>query len=178
MIYDRRAARRYARAFVHEKADKGKIALLVKEISALVRVIESDREIGEFFLSPINPKEVKLKVVGNIIKKLEFSSYTQTLLKLLINKDRIAIISAVAEEIREISDRLNDRVRVSLTTAYEPSVDEIGELSERIGKYFDRKAIVERKIDSSIIGGFVLEGEGKLIDMSIKGQIKKILSKV
>jgi len=178
MIYDRRAARRYARAFVHEKADKDKIALLAEEIAALVRVIESDREIEEFFLSPINPREVKLKVVGNIIKKLKFSSYTQSLLKLLINKDRIAIISSVAEEIREISDRLNDRVRVSLTTAYEPSVDEIGELSERIGKYFDRKAVVGRKIDSSIIGGFVLEGEGKLIDMSIKGQIKKILSRV
>ena len=107
MIYDRRAARRYARAFVHEKTDKDKIALLAEEIAALVRVIESDREIEEFFLSPINPPEVKLKVVGNIIKKLEFSSYTQTLLELLINKDRIAIISSVAEEIREISDRLN-----------------------------------------------------------------------
>ena len=37
--------------------------------------------------------------------------------------------------------------------------------------------IVERTIDGSIIGGIVFEGDGKRIDMSIKGQLNRALSK-
>ena len=178
MINNKRVAKRYAKAFLRDDAIKDKITILADEAKALAEVIKSDKQIEDFFTCPITPREVKLKVVRNIVKRLELSSYTRSFLELLIKKGRMAVFSSTAEELQEISDRINDRVRVSLTTAYEPSVSELKELAERISKYFGREAVVERKIDPSIIGGFIIKSEDNLIDMSVKGQIRRILSKV
>ncbi len=178
MINDKRIAKRYAKAFFHEKMGNELIEIMTEEVTALARVMKSDEDIREFFTSPVNPRKQKLKVIENIGKRLKLSAYTLRFIELLINKNRINLLPAVAEEIREISDQINELVRVKLTTAFEPSVSELKELSERISKYFGCKVIVERKIDTEVLGGFILEGDGKLMDMSVRGQIKKILSNV
>jgi len=177
-MINKRIAKRYAKVFLHENMEKESIEIVADEVIALARVIESDRDIKEFFISPVNSRKQKLRVVRNIVKKLELSTYTFNFFELLINKDSLALMSSVAEELQEISDQINGFVRVTLTTAFEPSVTELEELSERISKYFGSKAIIKRNIDSEILGGFILEGDGKLIDMSVRGQIRRILSKV
>ena len=53
---------------------------------------------------------------------------------------------------------------------------EIKEIAEGIGKYFSREAVIERNIDPRILGGFTFEGDGKVIDMSVKGQIERALT--
>ena len=55
---------------------------------------------------------------------------------------------------------------------------EIAEIAERIGGFFKRQVTVERSIDPAIIGGFILQGDGKLIDLSVRGQIGRILTKM
>lgn len=178
MTNDKRVAKRYAKVFLHDNVGKEALDILADEVKSVVSVIETDKGAKEFFYSPIYPREQKLEVVRNFANKLGLSKHTMNIFELLINKDRISIMSSVAEELKEISDRMNGRVRVKLTTAYEPSIPELKEISERVNKFFGRKAVIERVIDNSILGGFIIEGDGKLIDMSIKGQIKRILSKV
>ena len=171
-------AKRYAKAFIHDEMDKEKIESLTDELKSLVLSIESDEKIKEFFVSPVNSKDVKIKAMRDIKDKLGFSSYILSLIEILIKNNRMDIISEVFEQLQEVSDKIHGRIRVKLTTAYEPSVKDIEEMSHRISDYFGCKAIVERHIDKSIIGGFMLEGEGKLIDMSVKRQIERALSEI
>lgn len=178
MIDDRRIAKRYAKAFIHDSIDKSEVDRLAQEIRGVVNALEKDQEVKNFFLNPVVRRATKIKAVERIVERLGFSSFTLELLSILIRKHRVNIIAAVAYELQDISDKLNDRIRVTLTTAAEPSVSEIGVLSERIAKFFKHNTVVDRKIDDSIIGGFILEGDGKIIDMSVKGQIRRILSKV
>ncbi len=178
MIDDRRIARRYAKAFLRGDVDKDSMERLASEFRTLVNIIDDDPEIHEFFRTPLAPKKRKIDAVKRIGDKLGLSNFTVELLEVLINKDRVEILDAVADELRDISDHLNDRVRIAMTTAYEPSAAEIGDISERIGQYFKSSVIVERSIDPDIIGGFILKGDGKLIDMSVRGQIRRILDKM
>ena len=177
-MLDKRIAKRYAKAFFNDDISKDRLNILVEEMKALAVVIESEKRYSEFFSNPILSRETKFKVIENIIKRLNFSSSTLSFFKLLIKNKRVVILSSLVEELEKFSDLINDRFRVTLKTAYEPSVSELEKISERISTYFGRKAIVIRSIDPDIIGGFILESEGKLIDMSVKGQIKRILSKV
>lgn len=178
MIYDKRIAKRYAKAFLSDKVDRKEIDVLAEEMKALVKAFHSDQDIEEFFASPVTLREDKIKVVKKIGKTFDLSPYTVSLLELLIKKDRIIILDSVAEELDELSDRIHERIRVKVTTAVEPSTDDIGTLSERIGTFFGGETKVERQIDPSIIGGFILEGDGKRIDLSIRGQIRRILTKL
>ena len=176
MRENKKIAKRYAEAFLHEKMKEKEIDTLVEELASLIKAFESDDKSKEFFRSPVNSREMKLTVLKRMGEKLGFSAYTILLLETLIKKDRMNIISDIFEELRNVSDRIHGRVRIDVTTANEPSRADIEVLSRKIGVYFERKALVTRHIDTSIIGGFVLEGEGKLIDMSVKGQIERALT--
>lgn len=176
MKYNKKIAKRYAKAFLHDSTDKKEIDNLTSEIEALVNAIELDDRIKEFFVSPVYSKEMKIKIIKNLGKKFEFSAYTLSLFEILIKNDRMDIISEVLDQLHEVLDKIHGQIRVKVTTAYEPSVKDIEELRRRISDFFGSKAIVKRHIDESIIGGFVLEGDGKLIDMSVKGQIERALS--
>jgi len=175
MAHNRKIARRYAKAFVHEKLDKREIDTLTNELESFIITLKSDERIQEFFKSPVNSRDVKIKVIRNLSKKIGFSTHIASLLETLIKNDRINIIDDVFDELRRISDEIHNHVRVKVTTAYEPSVKDIKVLSQRISDFFGRHAIVERHIEKSIIGGFVLEGDDRIIDMSVKGQIERAL---
>lgn len=178
MINDRRIARRYAKAFLHKEIAPADLDRMTEELKAIVKALESDQGVHEFFVNPVTKKKDKLASIGNISDKLGLSALTKSMLELLVKKDRFAIIDAVAAELQDASDMVNDRVRVVLTTSREPSADEIDDIAGRIGTFFKRRTVVERKIEPSIIDGFIIEGDGKMIDMSITGQLRRILTKV
>ena len=178
MRNNKQIAKRYAKAFLYEKLDRNEFESMIKEVGALVNVIRSDNNVREFLVSPINTKEVKLNIVRRLAEKLEFTGYTLSLLEMLIRKNRMVILESIHEELLEISDHMHNRIRIRVTTAVEPSVAELKEMAKRISSFFKRETVVERKIDPSIIGGFTIEGDGKLIDMSVMGQIRRALAEI
>jgi len=178
MIHDKQIAKRYAKAFLHEKLDKEMFNAMTGEIKSLVNFFRSDESAFECFTSPVISKDVKLKIIREISEKLGFTGYTLSLLEMLTRKNRMALLETVSDELQDISDHIHNHIRIRVTTAVEPSVTDLDEMSKKISSFFGRKALVERQIDSSIIGGFTLEGDGKFIDMSVMGQIRRALSKV
>jgi len=178
MIYDKKIAKRYAKAFLHDSMDKKEVDNLSSELESFIQAIDSDEKTKQFFISPVYSRDTKLNIIKVLGKNLEFSAYTLSLLEILIKNDRMGIISEVLDQIHAVMDRIHSRVRINVTTAHEPSVKEIEELTRKISDFFGRKAIVKRYLDKSIIGGFMIEGDGKLIDMSVKGQIERALSEI
>ncbi|MCE5250113.1 ATP synthase F1 subunit delta [bacterium] len=178
MIQNRQIAKRYAKAFLHEKLDKNAFDAMTEELKVFVDFLKSDETAREFFTSPLIPKESKLGIIREMGAKLGFNGYTVSLLDMLIRKNRIKLLETIYEELREISDHVHNRIRVAVTTAFEPSVGELDDMAKKISSFFGRKALVERQVDPSIIGGFTLEGDGKFIDISVIGQIRKALSNV
>jgi len=178
MIKNKQIAKRYAKAFLHDNLDREAFDTMIEELGALVKVLSEDNDFREFFLSPINTKEAELHIINSLAEKLGLTGYTRTLLEILARKNRMPILESVYEELLILSDLMHNRVRIRVTTAVEPSVDDLNEMSEKINTFLHREAIIERRIDPSIIGGFTVEGDGKLIDMSVLGQISRALSKV
>jgi len=176
MIKETQIAKRYARVFLNQKMGRDSILILAAEMQFIADTIIAEPEIREFFKSPVVPRKTKIEISRNLVERGGFSHYTLALLEMLINKDRADIIVNVSRELHFIADTLLCRIRVRMTTAAEPSETEIEGLSGRIGRFFGKNVFVERYRDPSLIGGFLLEGEGKLIDLSINGQIRRALS--
>ena len=177
-MHYRKIAKRYAKAFFIDGIDTAAIDTMIGDVRVRISAMEDDREVRDFFESPANPKEIKATVAKNLAEKIGLSTHTLSLIKMLIKNDRMNIIGDVLEELQGMSDRIHGRIRVKLTTAYESSQKELEEISARIGDYFGQKAIVERSIDKDIIGGFVLESDDRLIDVSIRGQLNRALSEI
>ena len=65
-------------------------------------------------------------------------------------------------------------VKVIVTTAIPLTLDLKNQVLQEVKKLTDKKVILENKIDSSIIGGYILKIDDKELDASISSQLKAI----
>lgn len=177
MLSKWKVARRYARAFLTEKMGKDDILLLAAEMQFISDALQKDPEVKEFIENPTVSRQDKLRVVDEFVKRGGFSGYTRSLLVALVNGNREDHIFYVARELHFIADVILNRIRVRLTTAADPSELSSEELTRRIGEFFGKRVFVERYQNPSLLGGFILEGDGKRIDLRVIGQMEKALLK-
>lgn len=64
----------------------------------------------------------------------------------------------------------------TIFSTYQLSDDDIKKIIEKIPELKNFKII--NKIDKSLIGGFIVEFEDKIIDLSIKNRLKMIFKKI
>jgi F-type H+-transporting ATPase subunit delta len=93
-------------------------------------------------------------------------------LRLVAEKGRIGQIEEMAREFDRLMAREERRLNVELTTAQELSDDEARDLLQQIEQASGRKIEATRKVDQSLIGGFVLQAGSMRVDASIRGRIE------
>lgn len=178
LIKKAQLARQYAGVFLTEKMGEDEILTLAAEIQFIADTIMANPDIGEFFAAPAVSREDKLIVARELVRRGGFTTYTRELLEILVRHGRGDLVVFVSRELHLIADEILRRIRVRMTTAVEPAASEIPGLSRRVGQFFHKNVFVERHCDPSILGGLVLEGDGKLVDLSIRGQLEHLLGKV
>jgi F-type H+-transporting ATPase subunit delta len=93
-------------------------------------------------------------------------------LRLVAEKGRSGQIEEIAREFDRLMAREERRLNVELTTARELSDDEARDLLQQIEQAAGRKIEATRRVDQSLIGGFVLQAGSMRVDASVRGRIE------
>ena len=72
MIQNKKIARRYAKAFLHDNLGKDEIDVLTNEIMSFVMALESDEKAREFFINPVS-SEVSIETKCRVARNVSFS---------------------------------------------------------------------------------------------------------
>lgn len=162
-----RLAQRYAKSLVDLSMELNQFDEVHNDILLLQQIIGASREFVVMLNSPIIKADKKYKIISAVIKG-KVSTLSQTFLKLLCNKNREANLPGIVTSFLEQYNQINNLHNAKLTTA--------SPLSEKMVHAFVSKIktsssienlTLETKVDEKLIGGFVLEMDGKLIDASI-----------
>jgi F-type H+-transporting ATPase subunit delta len=95
-------------------------------------------------------------------------------LRLTAEKGRSAEIEEIARELDRLVAAEERRLNVELTTAYELSEADAGELLQQIEQASGRKVEATRQVDPALIGGFVLQAGSMRVDASVRGRIERL----
>jgi F-type H+-transporting ATPase subunit delta len=93
-------------------------------------------------------------------------------LRLVAEKGRIGQIEEIAREFDRLMAREQRRLNVELTTARELSDDEARDLLQQIEQASGQKIEAKRRVDPSLIAGFVLQAGSMRVDASVRGRIE------
>jgi F-type H+-transporting ATPase subunit delta len=93
-------------------------------------------------------------------------------LRLTAEKGRIGSIEEIAREFDRLMAREERRLNVELTTARELSDTEAQELLQQIEQASGRKVEATRRVDPSLIAGFVLQAGSLRVDASVRGRLQ------
>jgi F-type H+-transporting ATPase subunit delta len=95
-------------------------------------------------------------------------------LLLTAEKGRIGDVEEIAREFERLVAREERRLAVELTTAYELSDEEAGDLIRQIEQASGRKVEATRHVDPSLIGGVVLQAGSLRLDASVRGRLNRL----
>jgi F-type H+-transporting ATPase subunit delta len=95
-------------------------------------------------------------------------------LLVLVDKGRTGQLEEIAREFERLVAEHEGIVHAELTTAVELSDEEARELLEQIEKASGRKVEATRKVDSSLIGGIVLQVGSHRLDASVRGRLERL----
>jgi F-type H+-transporting ATPase subunit delta len=131
------------------------------------------RDVPELRTALRNPQlepRTKVAVLDELLG--ESDKLLRNFLRLVAEKGRIGSIEEIAREFDRLMAREERRLNVELTTARELSDQEAQELLQQIEQASGRKIEATRRVDPSLIGGFVLQAGSMRVDASVLGRIQ------
>jgi F-type H+-transporting ATPase subunit delta len=169
-----RLAQRYAKSLIDIATELKQLDKVKDDMLFLKSIVDKSRDFVLMLDSPIINPDKKYKVI-NAIAKENISRITDTFLKLLCNKNREANLPGVITSFMQQYNTIRGLHTAKLTTAAIVSKELINVFVSKIraSTSYDNVQL-ETVVDDKIIGGFILEMEGKLIDNSIRRNLHDV----
>lgn len=165
---------RYARALYSSAKGKGKEDAVYKGICTMTTAFETVPGLKHALSSPtINDKDkisLLTKAAGDKPSK-ELESF----IVFVVNKKRESYMGSIARMYEQLYRKDKNIVVSTVTTASDIKDKSLSRIEKFVEKICDAgKVELRTKTDPSIVGGFILDVEGKRMDASIKGQLSKL----
>ncbi|RPD93411.1 ATP synthase F1 subunit delta [Aureibaculum marinum] len=167
-----RAALRYAKAVLSLSLDLNTADKVNEDMKSISTTIAGSKELEIMLSSPVIKTKVKKSALLAVFKNL--NNTTIGLIDQLIENKRLPLLANIAKQYGIIYNyHIGTQVAkvttaIPLTEALEKKV--LAKVKEMIGKTVD----LEKIVDPSIIGGFILRVGDKQFDASISGKIKNL----
>jgi F-type H+-transporting ATPase subunit delta len=166
----RAAAARYARALFDVVRKRGDLAKADAELTALADLIRDHAELARVAANPAVPAARKRAMVEALAGRLGPSTEVRNLALLLAERDRLALLPAVATAFHSRVLDHQGIVRAELTTAAPIDEAQRAALEASLGGATGRTVRLTTKVDPDIIGGTVV------YDASVARQLERLKS--
>ena len=167
-----RAAIRYARALILESSEKDTLDQTHDEMLLLKETFDQNIDLKHMIESLVIKNSIKLSSLRLIFKNL--GQISLNLIDVLSENNRIDIIDLVAEKYIVQYKVIKGIQSATLTTAVPVNKKIEGEFLKKIAELTDKKTTLIKKVDESLIGGFVLRIGDLQYNASYKNKLKNI----
>jgi len=167
-------ARRYARAFLDIGVAKGTFEQLGKEMDELAATYSASRDLAEALTNPVFPMSRRRAVLEAVLAEMAVSPITKNFLLLLLDRERVPYVPAIARELRAMVDERAGRVRAMVTSARPLAGEHVSSIQAGLEKASGKKVILEKKEDPTLIGGVVAKVGDVVYDGSVRTQLEQM----
>ncbi len=168
-------ARRYAKALFELAQEKKILESVAAEVEAFRDILARSEELRHFLLSPEVGREGKARFLMERFQD-RFSGLFVNFLMVLLRKRRQDLYEEIAQEFGRLHDRFDNRIRASAVTALPLGESELKKLREQLARQYRANFEIENRVDPQILGGLILQIDGKVIDASVRNQLEKLRS--
>lgn len=169
-----RLATRYAKSIIGLAVEQKQVDEVYNDMRFILRICKSNPDFLAVLRSPIIKPTAKGKIIEAIIKD-RVNVLTSSFIKLLVAKTRELNLPEIAEAFVDQYNILKKIRKVKIITAVAMSDDlKASILSKVIADTPLEKIDLETVVKPELIGGFILEIEGKALDVSILRDLKDV----
>ncbi|MGL4687516.1 MAG: ATP synthase F1 subunit delta [Fusobacteriaceae bacterium] len=161
---------RYAEAIYEIALEEKKVVAIYELLQEAEDLYNNNIEFKGFLQHPLVKKDDKLDIIEKIFANKE--EIEKNILLYLIDRGRMLDIKDILLEYKKMYYDANNIVDVKATFATEISEEQKLALIKKLEKTTNKKIELELVIDKTLIGGGIIKIGDKIVDGSIKAQLK------
>jgi F-type H+-transporting ATPase subunit delta len=164
----------YVRALFDFSVKTNTMYHITLDFSNLNRFLKENTELTDYLNNPVITKKAKREILEKILKS-QINTVTFKFLMLLVDRDRINLLSTVVKSFIDLMYETALVKSVEVFTAAAFSDSQINTLIQKLTKLTKGRDIrLVVTVDSSLIGGFLVKTQSKLIDFTIKNKLQQL----
>lgn len=165
-------ARTYARSLFEAAESAGRVDEIKQELDAFTAAVKDSDDLSLFLFSPYFSVAEKLDGLSKVVvdSTPQFSNF----LALLIEKNRMPLLSRIADNYEKYWADHNKLLPVTVTSAVELPRETIEMIRQSVEAQTGRKVELDGRVDDSVVGGLVLQVGNRVLDASIRGSLDRL----
>jgi len=168
-------ARRYAKAIASIAKEQGSLDAIGAELRTLAG-LAADPTMAPILANPLLSVDSRQAVARALAEQLGLDPVTRNFVCLLADHKRLDQLVGIADQYERLVDKALGRVRARIRSAFELGADQQRAVDAALERMTGKKVIAERSIDKDLLGGMVVEVEGKVYDGSVRTQLRRLAS--
>lgn len=165
---------RYATALYQEAEATKALDSSLQDVKDLIRIISSNNELNQLFQNPIVDVKTKLSIIKDLFQT-KLSPLVYNFLRLLIENKREAGVIPMLNKFIDIYNDKHGISNVQLILASEIDEATLNKIESFIKKQSGKpNVVINKKVDESILGGFIINFGDRIYDNSVKRKLQQI----
>ena len=166
-------AKRYAKALLALGAESGEGESVGRELDRVAQVFATG-PLQAFASDTTLHRNTRRAVVARVSEALGVSRLLRNFLGLLAENNRLRDLSAIRSQYERLEDRSLGRVRARVLSAQPLSEESRSRIHEIFERQAGKRVIAETAIAPELLGGAVVELEGRVFDGSLRTQLEHL----
>jgi F-type H+-transporting ATPase subunit delta len=167
-------AKRYAKALLTLGREDGNYEKYGEELDQFVALWEGTPEFADAASNPMYAKESRKAICKAVVEKMGFSPVFKSLIDLMLEKNRLAIIPGVRSFYEKLLDEMAKISRAKVTSAIPLTEEAVESIKGSLEKTVGQSIVVETEIDPELIGGVIARVGDLVLDGSVRTQLASI----
>ena len=164
----------YARALFDFSIEQNIMHQITADFQNLDTFLNETPELTQYLNNPVVKNEAKSKLLAKTIQS-QINAETFKFLMVLINRDRINLLNAIITNYLELVYETASIKMIEVSTASAFTNSQKNTLIQKLKKLTNAREIrLVINVDPSLIGGFLIKTESKVIDFTIKNQLQQL----
>ena len=164
----------YARALFDFSVDKNIMHQITADFQNLEIFLDESSELTNYLNNPLVSQDAKGEVLTKTLKS-QVNSETFTFLMVLVSRDRINLLNSVITNYLELVYETASIKMIEVSTAFAFTNLQKNMLIKKLKELTNAREIrLVITVDSSLIGGFLIKTDSKVIDFTVKNQLQNL----
>ncbi|MGQ0505529.1 MAG: ATP synthase F1 subunit delta [Myxococcaceae bacterium] len=168
-------ARRYAKALLEIASESNSLDAVSQQLETFASALCNNAELADLATNPAYSRAQRQAVLEGILKLVpDTSTAVGNVLRLLVDRNRLASLPDIQRLFRDMADVRSGRVRGRITTAVPMQIDALERMRNMLERMTQRKVILDTHVDPKILGGASAQVGSVVYDGSVRSQLEDL----
>ena len=166
-------SRRYAKALFALAKDSNTLQPTADQLLRLA-AIAADATLGPVLRSPLLSLTRRHELADMLARELTLADMLARFLRLLADHQRLGELPAIADRYQQLLDTEVGRVRLTVRSAAPLDAKQEADIVSTFATLTGKQVVSRVVVDGDLLGGVVVEVEGKVYDGSVRTQLARL----